>query len=64
VRLYGQALGVRIFRKHLAAYVERGPGAPPARRAARAELCRLDHPTAIERALVTLWSSEPVRLAA
>ena len=63
---YGDRNGVRIFRKHLAAYVEQAPApmTAEARRAARGELCRLDEPKAIEAALTRLWTQSPERLAA
>ena len=61
----GDLHGVRIFRKHLAAYVEAAPvGDPATRRAARAALCRLDQPRDIERELTAFWTSGPERLAA
>ena len=62
---YGDRLGLRIFRKHLAAYVEQAPwpASPEVRRAARADLCRLDDPKAVERGLTALWTSDQ-RLAA
>ena len=54
---YGDALGLRIFRKHLGWYVEHAPwpASPEARRAAKAVLCRLERPAAIEVALSGLW---------
>jgi tRNA-dihydrouridine synthase B len=61
---YGAALGLRMFRKHLAAYVEAGPpieGGEPAR-AARARVCRLDSPAEVRAAICDLWT--PRRLAA
>ena len=63
---YGERLGLRIFRKHLAAYIEHAPwpATPLARREARAALCRLDSPRDIERALTSLWSEPERRLAA
>ncbi|WP_309606271.1 tRNA dihydrouridine synthase DusB [Phenylobacterium sp.] len=63
---YGERLGLRIFRKHLAAYVEHAPwpANPAVRREARAALCRLDQPREIERALTSLWSDPERRLAA
>lgn len=66
LRFYGDRLGLRIFRKHLAAYVEQAPwpADPQARRAARAELCRLEEPHAVERALSALWTGPERRLAA
>ncbi len=63
---YGERLGVRIFRKHLAAYVEMAPWPADAsvRREARAVLCRLDDPQAVERGLQDLWLVGDRRLAA
>lgn len=63
---YGERLGLRIFRKHLAAYIEHAPwpASPLARREARAALCRLDAPHEIEGALTSLWSEPERRLAA
>ncbi|MDB5470028.1 MAG: tRNA dihydrouridine synthase DusB [Caulobacter sp.] len=62
---YGERLGLKMFRKHLASYIEAAPvpAAPEARRAARAELCRLETPAEVEAALTRLWLSER-RLAA
>ena len=70
IEFYGQRLGVRMFRKHLAAYVEQAPwevpeaGSADARRAARARLCRLDDPAEIEAGLADQWRCETQRLAA
>ena len=66
LNFYGERLGLRIFRKHLAAYVEHAPwpATPAARREARAALCRLDSPGEIERALTSLWSDPGRRVAA
>ena len=63
---YGERLGLKIFRKHLAAYIDNVPlpADPLARRAARAALCRLDHPLAVERGLTALWRDPEGRLAA
>ena len=57
LRFYGDGLGIRIFRKHLGWYVERGPwpADPLQRRAAKARLCRMDDPAEVERALADLW---------
>lgn len=62
---YGERLGLKMFRKHLASYIEAAPvpESPEARRAARAELCRLETPAEVEAALTRLWMSER-RLAA
>jgi nifR3 family TIM-barrel protein len=66
LRFNGDHHGVRIFRKHLAAYIEAAPSptTPEARRAARADLCRMDDPRQVERALTDLWLRADERLAA
>ncbi len=63
---YGADLGGRMFRKHLAAYVDAAPwpADPARRRAMRAELCRMDDEAAIARVLDGSWTAEPLRLAA
>jgi nifR3 family TIM-barrel protein len=63
---YGDRLGLKIFRKHLAAYVEQAPwpADPAARREARRTLCQLDDPAAVERGLAALWRDPDRRLAA
>jgi tRNA-dihydrouridine synthase B len=57
LRFYGDALGLKIFRKHLGWYVETAPwpACAEARRAAKARLCRLERPAEIEAALGGLW---------
>jgi tRNA-dihydrouridine synthase B len=59
LRFYGDRLGVRIFRKHLAWYVERAPwpSGAEARRAAKSALCRLTNPLEVETALTQLWAN-------
>lgn len=54
---YGQRLGLKMFRKHLASYIEAAPWpvAAEERRAARASLCRLEEPADVEAALRALW---------
>jgi nifR3 family TIM-barrel protein len=71
LNFYGDRLGLRIFRKHLASYVEAAgwPLDAAARRSARAALCRLEHRDAVEAGLTALWSepsesAERVRWAA
>ena len=61
---YGDRVGLRTFRKHLAAYAEAAPwrAGGEAPRAARARLCRLETPTEVVAAIADLWS--PQRLAA
>jgi nifR3 family TIM-barrel protein len=63
---YGERLGLRIFRKHLAAYVEQAPwpADPQVRRQARADLCRIEDARAVERGLADLWGVGEARLAA
>jgi nifR3 family TIM-barrel protein len=63
---YGERLGLRIFRKHLAAYIENAPwpADPQARREARAALCRLEDARSVERGLQALWATPDHRLAA
>lgn len=61
---YGPRLGARVFRKHLAAYVEHAPwlGTGEAARDARGRVCRLEDPSAVLDAISELWVSQ--RLAA
>ena len=63
---YGERLGLKIFRKHLAAYIEEAPrpASAEARREARSRLCRLEDAAAVERGLEELWISAKPRLAA
>ncbi len=55
---HGEGLGVRMFRKHLAAYVDSAHFGPPpeVRRLARARLCRLETAREIARDLTALWT--------
>jgi tRNA-dihydrouridine synthase B len=57
LRFYGDALGLKIFRKHLGWYIERAPcpASPDERRAARGVLCRMDSAGDVEAALNRLW---------
>jgi nifR3 family TIM-barrel protein len=59
LRFYGDALGLKIFRKHLGWYVEKAPWpvSADARRAAKSQLCRLDNAAAVESGLAALWSA-------
>ncbi|HEY8617970.1 tRNA dihydrouridine synthase DusB [Phenylobacterium sp.] len=63
---YGERLGLRIFRKHLAAYIENAPwpATAQARREARAALCRLEDPGEVEDGLRALWRAPEQRQAA
>lgn len=60
VAFYGLPLGLKMFRKHLGWYVEQAPwpADPVERRAAKARLCRLETPHAVEEAITHLWSEE------
>ena len=66
LRFYGDRLGLKIFRKHLAWYIETAgvPASPEARRVAKSELCRLTEPRAVEAALTALWRRGGLALAA
>ena len=63
---YGERLGLKIFRKHLAAYIEQAPWpeSAEARREARSRLCRLDDAGSVEAGLTALWIEPERRLAA
>ena len=52
---YGDGLGLRVWRKHLAWYVEKAPW-PADAQARRAALCRLDDARTVERGLIDLWT--------
>lgn len=57
LKFYGERLGLRMFRKHLAAYVEAAPwlATSEAPRAVRARVCRLEEPSEVIRAIADLW---------
>jgi nifR3 family TIM-barrel protein len=57
VAFYGDNNGVKIFRKHLAWYVEQAPVPDDGekRRAAKSQLCRLADAKAVEAGLIALW---------
>ncbi len=55
LRFHGDHHGVRIFRKHLGWYIDGFARSDTSRRAARASLCRLNEPQAIEEGLCALW---------
>jgi nifR3 family TIM-barrel protein len=63
---YGERVGLRTFRKHLAAYIEAAPWRAedePAR-AASSRLCRMESATDVLAAVRDLWAEPPRRLAA
>jgi tRNA-dihydrouridine synthase len=66
LRFYGDALGLKIFRKHLGWYVEQAlcPADPALRRAARARLCQIDNAKGVESALAALWSNSALPILA
>jgi nifR3 family TIM-barrel protein len=66
LRFYGDALGLRIFRKHLGWYVEQAlyPADPVLRRETKARLCQIDHARDVESALAALWSNSPLPILA
>jgi nifR3 family TIM-barrel protein len=65
LKFYGEALGLRVFKKHLGWYVENAPlGTPESRRAAKAWLCRIESAAALEKAVVTFWSGSPLPIPA
>jgi nifR3 family TIM-barrel protein len=66
LRFYGDRVGLKMFRKHLASYIEAAPhpATPEARREARARLCRIEEPGAVEAAVIDLWTPGLERLAA
>ncbi|HEX3888984.1 MAG TPA: tRNA dihydrouridine synthase DusB [Phenylobacterium sp.] len=66
LRFYGDRLGLRVFRKHLASYIDQAPWPTSAedRRQARGVLCRLEDPAAVEQGLTALWIDPERRLAA
>jgi tRNA-dihydrouridine synthase len=69
LKFYGDALGLRVFRKHLGWYVENAPlslfgGDCVTRRNVKAHMCQIDRPATLEAALAVLWSNQPLSIAA
>jgi tRNA-dihydrouridine synthase B len=69
LKFYGDALGLRVFRKHLGWYVENAPlslfgGNGLTRRNEKARLCRIDRASALEAALAALWTNDPLPIPA
>lgn len=57
LKFYGEALGLKVFRKHLGWYITGAPlGDAASRRAAKAYLCQIDRAQALEGALGAFWS--------
>lgn len=66
LRFYGDALGLKIFRKHLGWYVEQAlcPADPAFRRVTKARLCQIDNARGVESALAALWSNSTLPIPA
>jgi len=62
VAFYGADNGLKIFRKHLAWYIDFAPLplTPEQRRAAKSRLCQLATAREVERDVTRLWATEPV----
>ena len=60
VDFYGLPLGLKMFRKHLGWYIEQAPwpADPQHRREAKARICRIDDPLAVESAMADLWRAD------
>ena len=64
LKFYGDALGLKVFRKHLGWYVENAPfGTSATRREAKATLCRVEDATALEQAVTKFWQDGPLTMA-
>ena len=56
LKFYGDALGLRVFRKHLGWYVENAPfGTPATRREIKATLCRIENAAVLEKTVSKFW---------
>jgi tRNA-dihydrouridine synthase B len=65
LKFYGDALGLKVFRKHLGWYVENAPfGTSATRREAKATLCRIEDATVLEKMVTKFWQDGPVSAAA
>jgi len=65
LKFYGDALGLKVFRKHLGWYISHAPWADVAiRRQVKARLCQIDRVGALEMALTAFWSAAPLPIAA
>lgn len=60
IALYGDRLGVRMARKHIAAAIDHAPIDidPTARRETRSRICRLESPTDVVRALIEYFTGD------
>ena len=61
---YGEALGLRIFRKHLGWYLEQAPFPVSAaeKRAAKSHLCQIDKAKGVESGLIEFWSKFAIHI--
>ncbi|MGD0192565.1 MAG: tRNA dihydrouridine synthase DusB [Rhizomicrobium sp.] len=66
LQFYGDANGLRIFRKHLGAYIDAAPlpAGREQKRAIRGRLCAMSSPRDVESALTQAWSGDVLPLAA
>ena len=67
LKFYGDALGLRVCRKHLGWYVEKAPlslfgGDSHTRRKEKARLCQIDRAHTLEFALATFWTGGPLSI--
>ncbi len=62
LKFYGDALGLRVFRKHLGWYVENTPADCAERRIIKSRLCQIDHPGALEAAMIEFWTRPPFKI--
>ena len=68
LKFYGEALGLRVFRKHLGWYVENAPlalfgGDTLTRRMEKSRLCQIDGARTLEAALTKVWANGPLPIA-
>lgn len=66
LKFYGDAFGLKIFRKHLGWYVEQAlcPADPALRRATKSRLCQIDNARGVESGLIELWSRSALPILA
>ncbi|MEL6859126.1 MAG: tRNA-dihydrouridine synthase [Pseudomonadota bacterium] len=64
--LYGEKLGIRIVRKHIAAHIDKVdlPLNEDDRRALRADLCRIDEPARLLSEIRSVYTGQTLRVAA
>jgi tRNA-dihydrouridine synthase B len=68
LKFYGDALGLKVFRKHLGWYVENAPlslfgGDAHVRRREKSRLCQIDSPATLEADLSKLWAAAPLSIS-